>query len=75
LETRHLTFEEYWGYYWRIDSRHAVQGIFDWDRDLVDLIEEQCELKPGAAVLDLGCGGGEYLGWVRMVARRKEPPR
>jgi len=61
LETVKLTFEEYWGYYWRVTQRHKIPGIFQYDRDLVDLIEKQCELKPGDGILDLGCGGGDQL--------------
>jgi ubiquinone/menaquinone biosynthesis C-methylase UbiE len=59
LETIKRTYEEYWGYYWRVVSRHMIPGIFKWDQDLVDLIEKYCELSPGANILDLGCGGGD----------------
>lgn len=54
-----LTYKEYWGYYWRVTSRHRIPGIFQWDNQLVELIQKVCELKPGAAILDLGCGGGD----------------
>jgi 2-polyprenyl-3-methyl-5-hydroxy-6-metoxy-1,4-benzoquinol methylase len=59
MEELRLTYQEYWGYYWRVVSRHKIPGIFKWDQDLVDLIEKQCALKPGASILDLGCGGGD----------------
>jgi SAM-dependent methyltransferase len=61
LEIVKLTFEEYWGYYWRVVQRHKIPGIFQYDRDLVDFIEQQCKLKSGDKILDLGCGGGDQL--------------
>ncbi len=59
METLRLTYQEYWGYYWRVLSRHKIPGILKWDQDLVDLIEKQCSLTPGASILDLGCAGGD----------------
>ncbi len=59
MEILNKTFEEFWGYYWRVTSRHRIPGIFQWDHDLVNLIEEQCGINPGASILDLGCGGGD----------------
>ena len=59
MEIIKTTYEEYWGYYWRITSRHKIPGIFQYDRDLVDFIEKECALNPGASILDLGCGGGD----------------
>jgi len=67
LETIQLTYEEYWGYYWRVVSRHKIPGIFKWDQDLVDLIELECKLKPEASILDLGCGGGDQA---KIFARK-----
>jgi SAM-dependent methyltransferase len=61
MERLALTYKEYWGYYWRITSRHQIPGIFKWDEDLVSLIEKACVLKPGAEVLDLGCAGGDQV--------------
>ncbi len=61
MEKLTLTYKEYWGYYWRVIQRHSIPGIFAWDQKLVDLIEKVCELKPGSAILDLGCGGGDQL--------------
>ena len=61
------TYEEYWGYYWRVTSRHAIPGIFQWDKDLVDLIEMKCKLSPGDSILDLGCGGGDQA---KVFARK-----
>lgn len=67
METIRMTYEEYWGYYWRVISRHKIPGIFKWDQDLVDLIEKQCELRPEATILDLGCGGGDQA---KLFARK-----
>lgn len=67
MERLTLTYKEYWGYYWRVTSRHQIPGIFKWDEDLVNLIENVCELKPGAEVLDLGCAGGDQL---KLFARK-----
>jgi len=53
------TWNEFWAAYWRIDHRHSIPGIFEWDRQLVDFIENVCQLSPGMRVLDLGCGGGD----------------
>ena len=59
MEVQKLTYKEYWGYYWRITARHRIPGIFEWDQDLVELIETQCSLPPGGKILDLGCAGGD----------------
>jgi SAM-dependent methyltransferase len=67
MEKLTLTYKEYWGYYWRVTSRHQIPGIFEWDKNLVDLIEKVCELKPGAEMLDLGCAGGDQL---KLFARK-----
>jgi len=67
METLWLTYEEYWGYYWRVLSRHKIPGIFKWDQDLVGLIERQCSLTPGASILDLGCAGGDQA---KLLARK-----
>jgi ubiquinone/menaquinone biosynthesis C-methylase UbiE len=67
METLKLTYQEYWGYYWRVVSRHKIPGIFKWDEDLVDLIEKQCQLPKGASILDLGCGGGDQA---KLFSRR-----
>jgi SAM-dependent methyltransferase len=61
MEKLVLTYKEYWGYYWRVTSRHQIPGIFKYDEQLVDLIERVCELKPGDEILDLGCAGGDQL--------------
>jgi SAM-dependent methyltransferase len=53
------TWNEFWAAYWRIDHRRSIPGIFEWDRQLVDFIENVCQLSPGMRVLDLGCGGGD----------------
>jgi SAM-dependent methyltransferase len=67
MEILDLTYQEYWGCYWRVVSRHQIPGIFKWDQDLVDLIEKQCQLPRGASVLDLGCGGGDQA---KLFARK-----
>jgi 2-polyprenyl-3-methyl-5-hydroxy-6-metoxy-1,4-benzoquinol methylase len=67
VEELRLTWQEYWGYYWRVVARHKIPSIFKWDQDLVDLIEKQCTLKPGASILDLGCGGGDQA---KLFARK-----
>ena len=67
MQILRLTFEEYWGYYWRVVSRHKIPGIFKWNQDLVDLIEKHCELRPEASILDLGCGGGDQA---KLFARK-----
>jgi ubiquinone/menaquinone biosynthesis C-methylase UbiE len=59
MKTLTMTYEDYWGEYWRITTRHAIPGILKWDQDLVDLIERQCQLRPPAEILDLGCAGGD----------------
>ena len=59
METLNLSYDEYWGYYWRVTGRHRIPGIFKWDQDLVELIEKQCQIQKGASILDLGCGGGD----------------
>jgi cyclopropane fatty-acyl-phospholipid synthase-like methyltransferase len=53
------SWNEFWAYYWRVDDRHRIPGIAEWDRKLVDFIERVCRLKPPARVLDLACGGGD----------------
>jgi len=50
---------DFWAYYWRIEHRHAIPGISDWDAQLVAFIEQTYELQPGMRLLDLGCGGGD----------------
>jgi ubiquinone/menaquinone biosynthesis C-methylase UbiE len=68
MERKTLTYKEYWGYYWRVIHRHNIPGIFNWDEQLVQLIEKVCLLKPGSEVLDLGCGGGDQA---KVFARKK----
>jgi cyclopropane fatty-acyl-phospholipid synthase-like methyltransferase len=53
------SWNEFWAAYWRIGDRHRIPGIFEWDRRLVEFIEDVCCLSPGARILDLGCGGGD----------------
>ena len=53
------SWSEFWAAYWRIDHRHRIPGVFEWDRQLVGFIEAACKLHPGGRILDLGCGGGD----------------
>jgi SAM-dependent methyltransferase len=61
------SWNEFWAAYWRIEHRHQIPGIFDWDGQLVDFIEQTCQLAPGARLLDLGCGGGDQA---KLFARK-----
>lgn len=53
------SWNEFWAAHSRIDHRHRIPGIFEWDRQLVAFIEQVCQLTPPARILDLGCGGGD----------------
>ena len=53
------SWNEFWAVHFRIDHRHRIPGIFEWDRQLVAFIEQVCQLAPPARILDLGCGGGD----------------
>lgn len=53
------SWNEFWAYYWRVEDRHRIPGIFEWDRKIVNFIEHVCKLKPPACILDLACGGGD----------------
>ncbi len=59
LKVVEKTWNEFWAAYWRLDHRHSIPGIFEWDRQLVNFIENVCQLSPGGRILDLGCGGGD----------------
>ena len=59
LMIQEKSWNEFCARYWRVDQRHKIPGIFEWDRQLVDFIEHTCELTLGDRVLDLGCGGGD----------------
>ena len=61
------TWNEFWAAHWRIDYRHSIRGISEWDRQLVSFIEIACQLTPGARILDLGCGGGDQA---RLFAQK-----
>ena len=67
LKVIEKSWSEFWAAYWRIDHRHRIPGIFEWDRQLVDFIEAACKLHPGGRILDLGCGGGDQA---RVFAQR-----
>ena len=59
MEIIEKSWKEFWAYYWRITSRHRIQGIFDRDQKLVSLIGAKCNLTPPKRILDLGCCGGD----------------
>ncbi len=59
LKVVEKSWNEFWAVHWRIDHRHNIPGIFDWDRRLVDFIEHVCHLTVGGRILDLGCAGGD----------------
>ncbi len=59
LKVIEKSWNEFWAYFFRVEHRHRIPEIFNWDRRLVDFIERACELKPPARILDLGCGGGD----------------
>ncbi len=61
------SWNDFWAAYWRIDRRHRIPGIFEWDCQLVDFIEAACKLHSGERILDLGCGGGDQA---RVFARK-----
>jgi len=59
LEVIEKSWNEFWAYYWRVEDRHRIPGIFEWDEKIVKFIEHVCQLKPPARILDLACGGGD----------------
>ncbi len=67
MRVEEKSWNEFWAAYWRIERRHQIPGIFEWDCQLVDFIEQTCQLAPGARLLDLGCGGGDQA---KLFARK-----
>ncbi len=61
------SWNEFWAYYWRIEDRHKIPGIFEWDNKVVAFIEHVCQLRPPARILDLACGGGDQA---KVFARK-----
>lgn len=61
------SWNEFWAYYWRVEDRHKIPGIFDWDNKIVTFIEHVCQLRPPARILDLACGGGDQA---KIFARK-----
>jgi SAM-dependent methyltransferase len=59
LKVIEKSWNEFWAYYWRVEDRHRISGIAEWDRRLVTFIEYVCQLEPPARILDLACGGGD----------------
>jgi SAM-dependent methyltransferase len=59
LKVIERSWNDFWAAYWRIENRHRIPGIFEWDRQLVDFIGASCKLHPEGRILDLGCGGGD----------------
>jgi SAM-dependent methyltransferase len=67
LKVIEKSWNEFWAYYWRIEDRHRIPGIFEWDEKIVNFIEYVCQLKPPARLLDLACGGGDQA---KVFARK-----
>lgn len=67
LKVVEKTWNEFWAAYWRIDHRHSIPVIFEWDKNLVNFIENVCQLSSGCRILDLGCGGGDQA---KVFARK-----
>jgi SAM-dependent methyltransferase len=67
MRVEEKSWNEFWAAYWRIERRHQIPGIFEWDCQLVEFIEHVCLLAPGARLLDLGCGGGDQA---KLLARK-----
>ena len=67
LKVIEKSWNEFWAYYWRVEDRHRIPGIFEWDEKIVRFIEYVCGLKPPACILDLACGGGDQA---KVFARR-----
>jgi len=59
LKVIEKAWNEFWAYYWRVEDRHRIPGIFEWDKKIVNFIEYVCGLKQPARILDLACGGGD----------------
>ena len=57
----------WWAYHYRVVHRSQIPGIDRWDDDLLDMIIQVLDLKPGDRVLDLACGSGDHA---RRLARR-----
>jgi SAM-dependent methyltransferase len=57
----------WWAYHYRVLHRSQIPGIGRWDDDLVDMIIQVLDLKPGERVLDLACGSGDHA---RRLVRR-----
>jgi SAM-dependent methyltransferase len=57
----------WWAYHYRVVHRNQIPAIGQWDDDLVDLIVQVLDLKPGDRVLDLACGSGDHA---RRLASR-----
>lgn len=51
---------DWWAYLFRVLHRSQIPGISQWDDDLVNLIAQVLELRPGDRVLDLACGSGDH---------------
>jgi SAM-dependent methyltransferase len=64
------TFEhdwDWWAYHFRVVHRSQIPDISQWDDDLVEMIVEVLELRPGDQVLDLACGSGVHA--LRLARR------
>lgn len=67
MKVQKLGYREYWGYYWRVESRQRIPGISAWDENLVDLVISRCRPPAGGRILDLGCAGGDQA---KLFARK-----
>jgi ubiquinone/menaquinone biosynthesis C-methylase UbiE len=61
---------DWWAYHFRVVHRQQIPEIDRWDDDLVALIVEVLELRPGDRVLDLACGSGVHA--LRLAQRGLE---
>lgn len=51
---------DYWAYLFRVTHRESIQGIEQYDEQLIAFIMAALELEPGDQVLDLACGSGVH---------------
>jgi SAM-dependent methyltransferase len=61
---------DWWAYHYRVLHRRQIPGIGQWDDDLVAMIVEVLQLRPGHRVLDLACGSGEHALRLAQVGMR-----
>lgn len=59
LKIEYKTYQDYWGYFFRVTQRHQIPGIFEWDKKIVNFIEYVSKIKSPMKILDIACGGGD----------------